>query len=170
MKASRRRIGVAATIVISLVIVVILVVDIKHLQVHHSDDESHVAQYQLLATTNQTTVQQQGRRQLWLNNYQDPSNIALKDPFGASDVHYNQHSFQDAQTIAQHQINGPTSALVDPVPNLRPYNHNNIFITPQAFGRELFILYYDPSQDEFLVYIDEKKDVSILSSYHIYLH
>ena len=164
MKASRRRVGVATTIVILLVIVVSLVVDIKH---HHSNDESHFAQYHdLLSThTNQTTVQQQGRRQLWLNNYQDPSSIALKDPFGASDVHYNQNSFQDAQTIAQHQINGPTSALVDPVPNLRPYNHNNIFITPQAFGRELFILYYDPNQDEFLVYIDEKKDVSILSSY-----
>ena len=166
MKASRRRVGVATTIVILLVIVVSLVVDIKH---HHSDDESNFAKYHLLPThTNQTTVQQQGRRQLWLNNYQDPSSIALKDPFGASEVHYHQNSFQDAQTIPQHQINGPTSALVDPVPNLRPYNHNNIFITPQAFGRELFILYYDPNQDEFLVYIDEKKDVSILSSHHTY--
>jgi len=31
-------------------------------------------------------------------------------------------------------------------------------MTPPAFSRELFLLYYDPTEDAFLIYIDEKKD------------
>lgn len=44
------------------------------------------------------------------------------------------------------------------LPELSPYNFDNIMLTSRAFDRELFILYYDPREDEFLIFVDEKRD------------
>jgi hypothetical protein len=44
------------------------------------------------------------------------------------------------------------------LPPLLPYNLDNIIITSESFNRELFVLYYDPQEDEFQVYVDEKRD------------
>ena len=41
---------------------------------------------------------------------------------------------------------------------LSPYTLENIKLTLPTFYRELFLVYYDPQEDEFLIYIDEKKD------------
>jgi len=96
-----------------------------------------------------TQTQQQGRRrQLWMHmgNYQDPSSIELRQPFGASDVH--------------HINNNDMSESRYDLPKVTPYNYDNVFVTAPAFNRELFLLYYNPQLDEFLVYINEHKDVS----------
>eukprot|EP00578_Thalassiosira_sp_NH16_P012385 CAMPEP_0181124430 /NCGR_PEP_ID=MMETSP1071-20121207/26479_1 /TAXON_ID=35127 /ORGANISM="Thalassiosira sp., Strain NH16" /LENGTH=474 /DNA_ID=CAMNT_0023209739 /DNA_START=164 /DNA_END=1584 /DNA_ORIENTATION=+ len=41
---------------------------------------------------------------------------------------------------------------------LAPYTQHNIRLTSRAFGRELFLLRYDPVDDAFLLYIDRAKD------------
>lgn len=82
-----------------------------------------------------------------MGNYQDPSSIELRQPFGASDVHHN--------------INNDNDMSYD-LPKVSPYNYDNVFVTAPAFNRELFLLYYNPQLDEFLVYINEHKDVSFV--------
>ena len=60
--------------------------------------------------------------------------------------------FLDAKTV---DVHGEGSSI----PPLPPYDfRHNIAVTPQTYRRELFILYYDPTADEFQVYIDETKD------------
>ena len=108
----------------------------------------HTTSNEIVTTTG---AQQQGRRQLWMHmgNYQDPSSIELRQPFGASDVHHiNNNDMSDESRYD--------------LPKVSPYNYDNVFVTAPAFNRELFLLYYNPQLDEFLVYINEHKDVSFL--------
>jgi hypothetical protein len=72
----------------------------------------------------------------------DPKSVVLKDRFvGNIDV--------DPNRIAITTFD---------LPSLSPYNLDNIIITSGAFSQELFILYYDPQEDEFRVYVDENRD------------
>ena len=123
------------------------------LQSDNKNSISELGLSHLLHTTANETItitgaQQQGRRQLWMHmgNYQDPSSIELRQPFGASDVHH---------------INNNNDMSYD-LPKVTPYNYDNVFVTAPAFNRELFLLYYNPQLDEFLVYINEHKDVSFI--------
>eukprot|EP00571_Detonula_confervacea_P001234 CAMPEP_0172319184 /NCGR_PEP_ID=MMETSP1058-20130122/37042_1 /TAXON_ID=83371 /ORGANISM="Detonula confervacea, Strain CCMP 353" /LENGTH=644 /DNA_ID=CAMNT_0013034181 /DNA_START=140 /DNA_END=2074 /DNA_ORIENTATION=+ len=74
----------------------------------------------------------QQHRLLWsLSNFFDPKSVVLRKPFVSSDV-----SNMAVET----------------------YDHQNVIITARAFRRELFLLYYDPVEDAFRIYVDEKKD------------
>ena len=96
MLMADRRVGVGVIFILTiaaLAIVTIVVVDDTKL---------------LQSPTNKTTsMQQQGRRRLWLN-FQDPSSISIKDSFGASDVQYHQNS----QASALVNIVGPGGFVV----------------------------------------------------------
>ena len=83
---------IATLLVIVMIGIVLVVDDTKLLQ---------------LPTNKTTSMQQQGRRRLWLN-FQDPSSISLKDSFGASDVQYHQNS----QASALVSIVGPGGFVV----------------------------------------------------------
>ncbi|KAL3809515.1 hypothetical protein ACHAXA_001246 [Cyclostephanos tholiformis] len=73
----------------------------------------------------------------------DPKSVVLKGkPVGSSDI----------------DVNKITATTFD-LPPLSRYSLDNINITSPSFNRELFILYYDPQEDEFRVYIDEKRDL-----------
>ena len=112
---------------------------------------SHLLHTAANETITTTQTHQQSRRQLWMHmgNYQDPSSIELRQPFGASDVHHINNN------------NDMSESRYD-LPKVTPYNYDNVFVTAPAFNRELFLLYYNPQLDEFLVYINEHKDVSLL--------
>ena len=82
------------------------------------------------------------RRLLSLINFRDPKSVVLKEkPVGSSDLNAN-----------------TSAATTFDLPALSPYNFDNIMLTSRAFNRELFVLYYDPQEDEFLIFIDEKRD------------
>eukprot|EP00584_Thalassiosira_punctigera_P017648 CAMPEP_0172555542 /NCGR_PEP_ID=MMETSP1067-20121228/58472_1 /TAXON_ID=265564 ORGANISM="Thalassiosira punctigera, Strain Tpunct2005C2" /NCGR_SAMPLE_ID=MMETSP1067 /ASSEMBLY_ACC=CAM_ASM_000444 /LENGTH=594 /DNA_ID=CAMNT_0013344067 /DNA_START=115 /DNA_END=1896 /DNA_ORIENTATION=+ len=81
------------------------------------------------------------RQLLGVADFHDPKSVALRKPFGSSDVH---------------AISNIKERFY--IPNLAPYGLNSIMLTPPAFTRELFLLYYDPIEDAFLIYIDEEKD------------
>ena len=134
-------------LVVLLVIVLgIMLFGMSHQQLQkHSNGQNYNEDLKLIQQlpTNETGQYYPRRRLFNLANFHDPSSIALKQPFGASDVHYNSNN------IAPSQFE---------LPNLAPYNHYNLMVTAPAFKRELFILYYEPQQDEFLVYVDERKD------------
>lgn len=90
-----------------------------------------------------TNEEVQQHRLLWsLSNFFDPKSVAMREPSGTSDVHH-------ANSKMAEKFN---PSLV------KEYNHENIMITPRAFRRELFLLYYDPVEDAFLIYVDENKD------------
>ena len=126
------------------------------LQTNNKSSKLGLSSHLLHTTANETITttgaQQQGRRQLWMHmgNYQDPSSIELRQPFGASDVHHNNIN-NDDMSESRYDL-----------PKVTPYNYDNVFVTAPAFNRELFLLYYNPPLDEFLVYINEHKDVSFL--------
>ena len=84
-----------------------------------------------------------GHRRLWsLINFRDPKSVVLKEkPVGGRDLNAN-----------------TSTATTFDLPALSPYNFDNIMLTSRAFNRELFVLYYDPQEDEFLIFIDEKRD------------
>lgn len=126
------------------------------LQTNNKISELGLSSHLLHTSANETFIttgiQQQGRRrQLWMHmgNFQDPSSIELRQPFGASDVHHNINN------------NDMIENRYD-LPKVTPYNYDNVFVTAPAFNRELFLLYYNPQLDEFLVYINEHKDVRFL--------
>ena len=143
-----------STVAVSLLVLTALILFIstrRQLQLQSDKNSKLGLSSHLLHTTANETItstqtQQQGRRQLWrhMGNYQDPSSIELRQPFGASDVHH---------------INNDMSY---DLPKVSTYNYDNVFVTAPAFNRELFLLYYNPHLDEFLVYINEHKDVSFL--------
>ncbi|KAL7541421.1 hypothetical protein ACHAXR_010964 [Thalassiosira sp. AJA248-18] len=108
----------------------------------HREESTHHTQPE------QSEDAQKHRRLFSLANFMDPSSIELRKPFGVSDIHATSNQGNE---IRRHSTNSE-------LPNLSPYNLQNIKITLPAFNRELFILYYDPDEDEFQVYIDEKKD------------
>ena len=148
--------GRCSTVVVSLLVLTALILFIstrRQLQLQSDNKNSELGLSSHLHTTGNETIttteiqQQQGRRQLWMHmgNYQDPSSIELRQPFGASDVHH---------------INNNDMSY--DLPKVTPYNYDNVFVTAPAFNRELFLLYYNPKLDEFLVYINEHKDVSFL--------
>ena len=80
------------------------------------------------------------RRHLWnLSGFMDPQYIQIRNPFGASDVYrYESERFE--------------------LPSLNHYSYENIILAASAFTREIFFLYYDPIEDEFLIYLDENRD------------
>ena len=136
-------------VVLSVIVLGIMLFDMSHQQLQkHSNlpKQNYNEDIQQLPTTTNETGQYYPRRRLFnLANFHDPSSIALKLPFGASDVHYNSNNNKMAPTQFE-------------LPNLAPYNHYNLMVTAPAFKRELFIIYYEPQQDVFLVYVDERKD------------
>ena len=150
--------GRCFTVAVQLLLLTALILFIstrRQLQLQSNNKNSILELGLLLHTTANETIatpqQQQGRRQLWMHmgNYQDPSSIELRQPFGASDVHYINNN------------NDMSESRYD-LPKVSPYNYDNVFVTAPAFNRELFLLYYNPQLDEFLVYINEHKDVSFL--------
>ena len=152
--------GRCSTVAILLLVLTALLLFIStrrqlQLQSDNKNSISDLGLSHLLHTTANETItttqtQQQGRRQLWMHmgNYQDPSSIELRQPFGASDVHHNNIN-NDDMSESRYDL-----------PKVTPYNYDNVFVTAPAFNRELFLLYYNPQLDEFFVYINEHKDVS----------
>ena len=106
---------------------------------YQQSKDSEFGYYAAVRTSGEDT-QQHRRLSLWntLRKVTDPKSVALK-------ANENERGLQPPS---------PDNLL----PNLAPYNLHNIMITPPAFTRELFLIYYDPSEDVFLVYVDETKD------------
>ena len=77
MLTANRRVGVGVIFIFILTIATLLVIVTIGILLVVDDTKL------LQSPTNKTTsMQQQGRRRLWLN-FQDPSSISLKDSFGA---------------------------------------------------------------------------------------
>jgi len=74
----------------------------------------------------------------------------------------NQQSRQEQFIPPQWSLEHPSPRLIAlqniPPSPLPSYNIDNIRLTLPSFYRELFLLYYHPGNDEFQIFIDEKRD------------
>ena len=138
--------------------------------VNKTSQEQHnqIQKYQLLGHK-----QQHRRLFTSLIKYMDPKSVTPRTP----DILINENNYDflpdnatnnnirtsEKQLLvppSRPNVNQPSDNQPDDIklPNVAPYNIKNILLTLPTFYRELFLLYYDPHEDEFFVYIDETKD------------